>query len=46
MKRIIIGWERNTKKRVYLVQRRKWFFWWVTIGIYDKQNKALNRYLA
>lgn len=44
MNRVLIGFEETNKKRVYIVQRRKWLFFWVTIGIYDKRDKAFNRY--
>lgn len=43
MKRVLIGFEKNRGKRVYIVQRRRFFFW-ITIGIYDKRDKAFNRY--
>ena len=47
MKRIIMGWERNSRKRVYLVQYRRWcFFPWRTLSVHDKRNKALDRYLG
>lgn len=44
MKRVLIGYEKNRKKRVYILQRRRWLFLWVTIGIYQKRDKAFNKY--
>jgi len=38
--RVTVEWSRDHKKRLYIVQRRKWFFFWVTTSKHVKFRDA------